>query len=370
MPSTPSTTDDVTAGYVTDALREGGVIDRDTAVAEVTHHPIGEGVGIVGQLARLTLRYDGVAEGAPSSVIVKMPSQYPENRAIGEHFDFYAREGHFYQQIGDKSALRTPRCYHNLLDPDAGEYLLLLEDFGARTLISQVAGMPAERVVEALEALAGFHAEWWDSPALDALTWMPRLIDPVNLGAGAQYRQAWPEFLARWGDAVPGGGVELGERVKDRWEHIVHDGWSRCPPTLCHGDFRADNLMFDDHAEGRDRVGVVDWQIANRGPATGDVTYLITQSVDVDVRRKAERDLLERWYDALCRARGEEPEGCSFDDAWREYRRGTLACTVYAVVAGGAMDPANERGRQLVMAMTARCFTAALDHVGPDLLPS
>lgn len=368
MPTAPATTEEVTAEYVTSALQEGGVIDRDTTVAELSHEPIGEGVGIVGQLARLTLRYDGVAEGAPSSVVVKMPSQFPENRAIGEHFDFYAREGRFYQQIGDKSALRTPRCYHNRCDPDAGEYLLLLEDFGGRTLISQVAGMPAARAVEALEALAAFHAEWWDSPALDALTWMPRLVDPVNLSAGEQYRQSWPTFLERWGDVLPEGGRGIGERVKDRWEELVQAGFAACAPTLCHGDYRADNLMFDDRAEGRDRVGVVDWQIANRGAALSDVAYLITQSIDVDVRRQAERELLGRWYDALCSARGGKPDAFDLDDAWREYRRGALVCTVYAAVSGGAMDPANERGRQLVEAMTERCFTAALDHDGPDLL--
>jgi hypothetical protein len=369
MPSTPTTTDQVTAAYVTAALREGGVIGSDTAVAEVSHDQIGEGVGIVGQLARLTLRYDGVAEGSPSSVIVKMPSQYPENRAIGDHFDFYGREGRFYQQIGDKSALRTPHCFHNRLDPDAGEYLLLLEDFGDRTLISQIAGMPAARAADALDAIALLHAEWWDSPALDALGWVPRLVDPINLSAGAQYRQAWPEFLARWGDALPAGAVALGERVKDRWEDLATVGYSSCAPTLCHGDFRADNLMFEDRTEGRDRVGVLDWQIVMRGPAVSDVTYLISQSVDVDERRESERELLEGWYDALCTARGVGPDGFGMEDVWREYRRGVLAATVYPAVAGGTMDPANDRGRQLVTTICERAFTAALDHDGADLLP-
>ena len=369
MPSAPATTDQVTADYVTAALRAGGTIGADTTVAEVDHEPIGEGVGIVGQLARLTLRYDGVAAGAPSSLVVKMPSQYPENRAIGDHFDFYAREGRFYQQIGDKAALRTPHCFHNELDPETGAYLLLLEDFGARTLISQIAGMPAARAAEALEAIALLHAEWWDSPALDSLTWMPRLIDPIQISAGEQYRRSWPAFLERWGDVLPDGAVALGERVKDRWEDLVREGFDRSPTTLAHGDFRADNLMFDDRAEGRERVGVVDWQITHRGPAMSDVSYLVTQSLDVEERRRHEDDLVGRWFDALCRERGGEPEGFGPDDVWHEYRRGALVCTVYAVVAGGSMDPANDRGRQLVTALSNRAFIAALDHVGDDLLP-
>lgn len=369
MSDAPATTEEVTPEYVTAALREGGTITTDTAVAEVSHETIGEGVGVVGQLARLTLRYDGVAAGAPSSLVVKMPSRFAENRAVGNHFDFYGREGRFYQQIGDKAGLRTPRCFHNRLDPDAGEYLLLLEDFGGRTLISQIAGMPAERAAEALDALARLHADWWESPALDALTWMPRIIDPINLSAGEQYRQSWAEFLVRWGEWLPDGAVALGQRIKERWEDLVQLGWASCPPTLCHGDFRADNLMFDDGAQGRDRVGVIDWQIANRGQATSDVAYLVSQSLDSEVRRSCERELVERWYETLCASRSAAPPGFDLDDAWLAYRRGVALCTVYAVVAGGSMDPANERGRQLAIAMTERSFTAALDHDGPDLLP-
>ena len=45
----------------------------------------------MGQLARLTLRYGGPATGAPGSVVVKLPSHLPENRAVGEHFRFYER---------------------------------------------------------------------------------------------------------------------------------------------------------------------------------------------------------------------------------------------------------------------------------------
>ena len=94
MQTFPSATDEVTPAFLTEALRSTGTIGRDTAVAEVHHETIGEGVGIVGQLARLTLRYAGPATGAPGSVVVKLPSHLPENRAIGEHFRFYeARAG-------------------------------------------------------------------------------------------------------------------------------------------------------------------------------------------------------------------------------------------------------------------------------------
>lgn len=369
MPTIPQTTAEATPAFVTAALREGGVIGPGTCVAEVEHETIGEGVGIVGQLGRLTLRYDGQAEGAPSSVILKMPSQFPENRAVGDHFNFYEREGRFYQQIGDKAALRTPHCWFNHIDPAAGEFALLLEDFGGRTLISQVAGVDEARARQAVEAAALIHAEWWNSPSLDSLEWMPNLDDPINMAAGQQYRDAWPLFVERMADALPEGAIEAGERIKEQWEannQRSHDG---APRTVVHGDYRIDNLMFDDRAEGRDRVGVIDWQIAFKGPGLFDVCYLLTQSMNVDDRRACEQDLVGTWFSALSTAMGDVPSGFTEADAWELYRRLCLGATVYPVTSAGAMDPANERGRQLVEAMAVRSFQAVLDLDALELLP-
>ncbi|MGH8997382.1 MAG: hypothetical protein ACRDYB_15355, partial [Acidimicrobiales bacterium] len=111
MTAIPSRTEDTTVEFLTEALRSGGVIGGDTSVAEIEHEQIGVGVGIVGQLARLSLRYAGEAPGAPGNVVLKIPSEFPENRAIGNYFHFYEREGRFYREIGEKLTMRTPRCY-------------------------------------------------------------------------------------------------------------------------------------------------------------------------------------------------------------------------------------------------------------------
>ncbi len=361
MDAFPSSTDELTPAFLTGALRSTGTIGADTTVAEVHHETIGEGVGIMGQLARLTLRYGGPATGAPGSVVVKLPSHLPENRAVGEHFRFYEREGRFYEQIGGKVEVRTPRCYWNHLDPATATYGLLLEDLGGRTMISQIAGLGAGRAAQALRELAKLHAEWWASPALDGLTWMPRLDDPVNLAAGQQYRDAWPLFVERIGDAVPAEALALGERVKEQYESLLVVGTADAPLTICHGDFRADNLMFDDAPEAEDAIAVLDWQISFRGPAVSDVTYLLCQSMTVEERRASEEALVRAWYDALLDA-GVPQGGYPFDLAWQHHERGMLAATVYPVTAMGALDAANDRGRELVANMAVRAFTAALDH--------
>jgi thiamine kinase-like enzyme len=358
----PLTTADATAEFVTEALRTRGVIDADTTVTEVEHEPIGEGVGIVGQLARLQLRYAGVAAGAPGTVILKLPSQFPENRAVGDHFNFYEREGRFYDQLAGKLTTRTAACFWNHIDVATKSFGLLLEDLSSRTLISQVAGVDHVRAAQALHALAQLHGTWWSSPALDALDWMPRLEDPINLAAGAQYREAWPLCRERIGDQLPAGALELAEGTQAQFEELLLAGAAEAPATICHGDFRADNLMFDDGAaEEVDRVAVLDWQISYRGPAITDVAYFLCQSLTVEERRTHERALVRGWYDAVTEAHGGELTDYPFDLAWRQYRRATLGTTVYPVTGVGAMDPANERGRELLLAMATRSFTAALD---------
>lgn len=373
MVDVPETTQDADAAFVTAALRSSGTIVGGTSVAEVEHDTIGEGVGIVGQLARLQLRYDGQAAGAPGTVILKIPSHYPENRAVGDHFNFYEREGRFYELLADNVPVRTPECYWNHIDPGTGSFGMLLEDLGDRTMISQIAGVPGARAAEALRTLARLHGTWWRAPLLDELHWMPRLDEPINLAAGQQYRDAWPVFLERIGDGLGPEALELGERTQRVFEDLLRDGVNEAPLTICHGDFRADNLMFDDGASKAEEVALLDWQISYRGPAITDVAYFLCQSLTVDERRAHEADLVRCWYDELAatvrRERGTTLDDYPFELAWEQYRRSSLGTTVYAVSAMGAMDVANERGRELVTSMAVRSFTAALDLEAGDLLP-
>ena len=366
----PTRTDAATADFLTAALRSTGAIDADTFVAEVEHDRIGEGVGLMCELARLTLRYRGPAHGAPSSVILKVPSNFPENRNVGDHFRLYEREGRFYEHIGRSIPVRTPTCLYNHIDTANDRFALLLEDFGARTMVSQVVGLDSERTAEAARAIARVHARFWDAPELDSFDWMPRAIDPEVLGAGESYRQAWPAFRERFGDDLPNGATELAELVGSTWESVAESMYNDSPLTVCHGDYRADNLMFDDTTTGDDHVGVLDWQISFRGPGVGDLAYLITQSMTAEDRRRHDRSIVEQWYAELSSSLGREPDGFSIDDAWDGYRRGTASMTALPVIGGAQADLANERGVELVHDMAVRAFSAALELDAMSLLSS
>lgn len=371
MVEVPRTTRETTPAFLTEALRSGGVLPAGVEVAEVHHDEIGVGVGIVGQLARLGLRYSGEATGMPGSMVLKLPTQVPENRLVGDLFNFYEREGRFYEELRGKLTVRTPEVYWNLIDPETSTFGLLLEDLSHATMISQVAGLPPGRAAQAVQALAQVHARWWEAPALDGLGWMPRLDDPVNLAAGEHYRNAWPAFVDYTQGALDAEALALGERVQEVFEDLLRQVVAEAPVTLCHGDFRADNLLFDDRVGGTDGVAVLDWQMSYRGPAITDLAYLLCQSLTVEDRRAHEAELVRQWYDAVAEATGGRAQraidGYPFELAWDQYRRAALGTTVYPV-AMGAMDLANERGIELGRARAVRSFTAAVDLCGLELL--
>ena len=86
---------------------------------------IGGGVGLLGQLARLKIAYEGDAAGAPATVIVKMPTTNAGNREIGNLFQFYEREARFYEDVAPGIEIRVPRCYYRVMDVAADEHLLV-----------------------------------------------------------------------------------------------------------------------------------------------------------------------------------------------------------------------------------------------------
>jgi aminoglycoside/choline kinase family phosphotransferase len=67
---------------------------------------------------------------------------------------------------------------------------------------------------------------------------------------------------------------------------------------LCHGDFRLDNLFFANGA-GHAPLTVLDWQISFKGNGAYDLAYFISQSLNTDDRRSAEKALIDRYVAVL-----------------------------------------------------------------------
>ena len=78
--SVPRTAEDLTAGWLTAALRHVGVL-REARVTRVARTALGVESGLTSEVVRLRLTYSADASGAPASLVAKLASADPAVRA-------------------------------------------------------------------------------------------------------------------------------------------------------------------------------------------------------------------------------------------------------------------------------------------------
>ena len=114
---------------------------------------------ILSQITRLRLAYDSGAPDAPYSVILKTGRRLGRGR----------QEVTFYTQVGSVAPGRfTPRCLEASGDEDTKTWHVLLEDLTDTHVVAASWPLPPamERSGTIVEALARFHAMWWDDSRL------------------------------------------------------------------------------------------------------------------------------------------------------------------------------------------------------------
>jgi thiamine kinase-like enzyme len=357
----PAAPDAITPAWLTAALRES-VLTGGAAVAAVQTEIVGEGVGFIGQLARVHLTYDRALPGAPASLIAKFPTLEPGGRAIGNLFRFYEREVRFYEEIGSDCGLRAPARYFSHADAAADEYILLIEDMARARLGNDLQGCTLDEAELVVRRVATFHARWWESPKLESLGWMPNVNDPVHQSAQQSYQQAWPVFLNLYGERLSSATRAAGEALQPKIIAVL-DQLAAAPRTISHGDYRGDNMFFGP-ADGE--LTVCDWQISTKGRGAFDIAYFLSMSIHADARTREEQRLLRLWHDTLT-ANG--VTGYTWEQALHDYRLAMLYCWVYVVISIGSLDPANPRGMALFDQIFARRQRAFEELDAAELIP-
>jgi hypothetical protein len=180
-----------------------------------------------------------------------------------------------------------------------------------------------ERAAESVRAIALVHAEWWESPKLESLTWMPRRSIPGHLG-GRRVPRVWDHFVELFGARLPEGAVALGRAVGSSWEATCRRRCTtRAPITLCHGDFRADNLMFDDSVTGDGTSACSTGRSRTARWASATCRLPDRPVVDHTDAPRPRSGARRQWYDELSSTLGRAPDDYTTDDAWDGYRKAT-----------------------------------------------
>ena len=362
--SFPSAPDLVTPAWLTSVLRDAGAIGKAN-VRSLSTERVGEGVGFVGQIARITPEYDRAESGAPPTLIGKFAAANEAGRQIAATYGLYRCEVNFYREVAGAISLRTPCCYFSTMNDDATEFVLLLEDLSATgRLGDQVAGCTLNEARLALAELATLHASWWQHHELDGMSWLPLLTELGKTSATEAYPQNWEPCLERFGHLLS---PEIRHAAPSLDEGLMAlmTRFEKMPHTIVHADYRLDNLFFG--RSGSDyELAVIDFQIACRGAAAYDVAYFIGLNLDTEVRRQSEGALLEHYHRALVK---HGVKDYSLDRLQGDYVFSILAYLGAAIANATTLDPANERGEELFALLLGRSAAAVMDLRALDALP-
>lgn len=220
-------------------------------------------------------------------------------------------EAEFYNKVAPQVSVRVPECVATVIDREGQQAVTIMRDLivdGAR-FCSALDPFTADDALESLGQLARLHAR---SDFLAGADWIrPRAAELAKM------TYVTPEALQ---DLLDGPrGDNLSPRVRSAAnlavaikELATRDGAR--PQFMIHGDAHAGNVFRTPQG-----MGVIDWQLLQRGGWALDVAYHLNAVLPTEVAEVEERRLLGEY---LAMMRGHGMTMPDEDDAWAQYREG------------------------------------------------
>ena len=254
----------------------------------------------------------GRPDGLPSHLCLK--GYFGEYGAMYRHVS--ATETFFYRDIAESTGMRTLRSVATVWDDESKHGVVITEDVveqGA-VFLDSLSPYSVDQVAQSLEQLALLHATTWMAPQYADAAWLAPHLDQYLLRRGV------PDILVNF-DGPIGAGVPVevrdAQRLCDAFGSLSRVTAIESPWCLMHGDCHVGNVYLD--AQGR--PSFTDWQMIQRGQWYLDVGYHIGSTLDPDVRRANEDDLLRHYLDVLAAGGVDAP---SLDAGRDAIRRGYL----------------------------------------------
>lgn len=319
--------DQVTPTWLGGTLRRSGVLPRGRVV-DVLAQPNAAFNSATWHL-RVAYSEDAPA-GAPARLILKLNGVGAMAMRDGE------REVAFYRLVAP-AATSLPMLLHPydaVYDPQGGKSHLLLADLSEthvtptdRARVLALDAVPTDPQLDGIvDAIAGFHAHWWQHPALgEGLLEMNELY-----GSRASFDTYVRETVASWASFIAVEGARFPVELREIYEEVLshlpalwerHLGRriaARRNLTLCHGDCYFNNFLCP-KAPDDGATYIIDWQGPQVDFAARDLVYLFATFWTPAQRREGDRELrlLGRYHRAL-QARGVSEYG--WDDLLLDYR--------------------------------------------------
>ena len=352
----PTRPEEITAVWLTKALRTSQIIETAT-VTDTRLESVGDIEGFLAVLVRVHLTYDQLEAKAPITLIAKLPTADLELRAIIANYGMYKREVRAYQEIIPRVKMRTPRCYYSAINESGEQYVLLLEDLAPARAGDQLLGCSADEAKLAIVNLAKLHAVYWNSNLLEEMSWAPAIYTPPLMDQADFQQQSLPTFLDKFDHQLS----DLLRQATARYGYLIPtiaQQISQCDETIIHGDYRLDNLFFDD-SDKKNGCAVIDWQLLKRGPGPYDVIYFLNSILDVETRRQEGMNFLKLYHQTLLE---NGVRDYPFEKCLADYRLMLLYLINNVVEAGAYLDLSTERKVTLMNQLLERTTAVLQDH--------
>jgi hypothetical protein len=289
---------------------------------------------------RFTVTFDGSDE--PLALCIKGLLDIDEgNASLGSTC---VAEADFYCSIAPYVNVRVPECLVAVIDRDAQQAAIIMRDLivDGATFCSALDIFTADDAASSLSQLAALHAR---SDLLADADWIgPRsgqiAHTPTFSGAMIQTLMDDPR------GANLSAEVRNGDNILAAMRQFADLSDTR-PQFILHGDSHAGNIYRT--AQG---LGIIDWQVIQRGSWALDVAYHINAVLPVEIAEAEERRLLGD-YLARMRAAGMDMPGD--EQAWTQYRE-AVAYGLFMWAITRRVDP------PVIHRFTDRLGKAAMRH--------
>ena len=347
----PKTVDELTTQWLQQALTQHL---NSAAITDFESHVIGLGEGFMGQLARLTLRYEDQNDAAPASVIAKFAATRADTREMARDQNLYRRELGFYQDIGSRVGIRVPACYYSDYNEETQHFVMLLEDMAPGEASDQVVGTSRETSRQVIENFAILHAKWWNDDRLDGYDWARWIINEMPMEEGLARLQESIKQVEETGrfDAYP----EM-KRLMYMLPPLFR--MQPAPPfpfSLTHGDLRSDNIIQPTDEGGE--FCVLDWQLAGKGDPVNDIARWMAQSISIEDRKATEQQLLKLYHQKLLE---EGVTGYSYRAFINGYKLNLVVILVMFSMSMDSVDQSTDRAKALFHQFYSRLDSALVD---------
>lgn len=335
---------------ISDALHAAWPERTPTVAGKVTD--LSQGRGVFSRVHAIALDWsaeDATAGSAqaPETVAIKLPP-VGANRQVAVSIGAFAREAQAYSSLlQTPTNPAAPGCY-GILQHHDGACSFVLEDLSPGRFTDQVEGLSSRDSQIAARALGHWHDPRQNLPRLK-LASQAGLRGPTTSALGEEGMNLGLQSLdTTWSEVVSNDEARAFQKLVLK-RHAAISAFESLTPSLCHGDARADNFVFDYRGTP---IVLLDWQQTAIQTPEADLAWLCATSLEPDLRRSIEAELVESFALAANRP---------VDTSWDNYRR-SLVLPGLAVLFLAQRQIDSPQTRRFVASSLRRIAAAIMDH--------